>query len=117
MDVTRENLAEAAAQIEALLPSASFVAIDEEMTGISVQGQSEVIQDLPAHRYAKMRNVASRYHIIQFGLCLFHETEDGNGYIARPYNFFLFPEAGSVQMGGFSICFLRGHKMGFNKWV
>mmetsp|Transcript_102272 Transcript_102272/g.305372 ORF Transcript_102272/g.305372 Transcript_102272/m.305372 type:complete len:555 (-) Transcript_102272:70-1734(-) len=117
MNVTRENMAEAAAQIEALLPSAAFVAFDEEMTGISVQGQAEQIQDLPSRRYTKMRNVASRYSIIQFGICLFHEEENGSGYLARPYNFYLFPESGAVLMEGSSICFLRDHKMDFNKWI
>lgn len=117
MNVTKENLAEAAAQIEALLPSAAFVAIDEEMTGITLQGQAEQIQDLPSRRYSKMRNVASRYNIIQFGLCLFHESESGSGYLARPYNFYIFPEAGAINMEGSSICFLRDHKMDFNKWI
>mmetsp|Transcript_27351 Transcript_27351/g.64259 ORF Transcript_27351/g.64259 Transcript_27351/m.64259 type:complete len:553 (+) Transcript_27351:119-1777(+) len=117
MNVTRENLAEAAAQLEALLPSAAFVAMDEEMTGITLQGQPEQVQDLPSRRYAKMRNVASRYSIIQFGICLFHETENGSGYVARPYNFYLFPEAGIVTMEGSSINFLRDHKMDFNKWI
>ena len=34
MDVTRENFSAAVDALEALLPTAEFVAIDEEMTGI-----------------------------------------------------------------------------------
>lgn len=117
MNVTKENLGEVAAEIEALLPTVSFVAIDEEMTGISVEGQKEQIQDWPARRYSKMRTVASRYNIIQVGVCLFHETESGGGYVARPYNFYLFPDAGTITMEGSSINFLRTHNMDFNKWI
>ena len=36
MEVTKENFADAAARLEELLPSASFVAFDEEMTGIQL---------------------------------------------------------------------------------
>lgn len=117
MNVTRANFAEAAGQLEALLPSAAFVAIDEEMTGITLPGQPELVGDAPARRYLKMRNVASRYSIIQFGVCLFHEREDGGGYFARPFNFYLFPEAGVMTMEASSIGFLRDHKMDFNKWI
>ena len=55
MNVTKKNFDEIADEIERLLPSAEFVAIDEEMTGISLPGCEEQVADLPAARYGKMR--------------------------------------------------------------
>lgn len=55
MNVTKKNFEEAADEIERLLPSVEFVAIDEEMTGISLPGFEEQIADSPAQRYGKMR--------------------------------------------------------------
>jgi poly(A)-specific ribonuclease len=117
MNVTKANFEEAFKQLQELLPTAEFVAFDEEMTGITLPGQPERIGDVPAQRYAKMRNVAMKYNIIQFGVCLFHAKEGGDGYVARPYNFYTFPEAGAINMEGSSIGFLRGHDMDFNKWI
>ena len=55
MNVTKKNFNEAADEIEKLLPSVDFVAIDEEMTGISLPGVEEKLADLPSERYDKMR--------------------------------------------------------------
>ncbi len=55
MNVTKKHFEEAADEIERLLPSVEFVAIDEEMTGISLPGFEEQIADSPAQRYGKMR--------------------------------------------------------------
>mmetsp|Transcript_12693 Transcript_12693/g.35933 ORF Transcript_12693/g.35933 Transcript_12693/m.35933 type:complete len:557 (+) Transcript_12693:93-1763(+) len=117
MNVTKANFAEAATEIEELLPSALFVAIDEEMTGITLPDQAELMDDVPATRYAKLRNVATRYSIIQFGVCLFHAAEGDNSYVARPYNFYLFPDGGAVSLEVAGIKFLRTHNMDFNKWI
>jgi len=62
-----------------------------------------------------MRRVASTYKLVQFGACLFHESD--TGYVARPYSFFLFPTNGEVRMDASSIGFLRSHNMDFNKWI
>ena len=88
-------------QLQRLLPTASFVAIDEEMTGIhliTAGGEKlEKMDDTTEQRYAKMRLVAQHYKLIQIGLCLFHELPpqpDADGYApprfeARPYNFYV----------------------------
>ena len=74
MNVTKANFDEVADKIESLLPTAAFVAIDEEMTGISMENHY-YMGDTPAKRYEKMREVASWYKIIQFGVAVFHENE------------------------------------------
>jgi len=124
MNVTKDNFADVVAQIEALLPTAAFVAIDEEMTGVSIGGQSERMSDLPAKRYSNLRNVASRYRIIQFGLAIFHEhpcladmPQGGQRYEAHAFNFYLFPETGSVNMEASAVAFNSQHGMDWNKWI
>jgi hypothetical protein len=114
MNVTNENFTEVAEEIEALLPTAAFVAFDEEMTGISIPGLDNRMEDTPAKRYAKMRQVASKYKIIQFGMALFHAQPGGDGYVARAYNFYLFPETGAVNMDAASVAFNRTHGMDWN---
>ena len=108
MNVTKANVDKVAEEIEALLPTAAFVAIDEEMTGISMDEQSFYsMGDTAAKRYAKMREVASWYNIIQFGMALFHEKEcasempaGSTNYEAHVFNFYLFPEKRRGEHGG-----------------
>lgn len=38
-----------------------------------------------------MRRVAEEFMLMQVGICLFHQAEDGVGYVARPLNFYVFP--------------------------
>lgn len=59
------------------LPTAAFVAIDEEMTGISLPGTKRPTKDdTPSQRYKTLKAVPERYGIIQFGVALFHEHPD-----------------------------------------
>jgi len=118
MNVTKSNFEDVAAEIEVLLPGAAFVAIDEEMTGISIAGQQERVEDVPARRYSKMREVAMRYNIIQFGLAIFTRSEgEAENYTAHTYNFYVFPETGPVNMEGAAVAFNRDHGMDWNVWI
>jgi len=58
MEVTKENLDDALAMLAELLPTAEFVAMDEEMTGISIPGVTNQPRDRPLDRYLKMREVS-----------------------------------------------------------
>lgn len=133
MEVTKRNFDQVVNEFEALLPTCSFVAIDEEMTGISLfnpaTGQVEngtKVSDSIQERYAKMKPVAETYRIIQLGVCLFHpkqaQSEQGDNsqqvsYEARPYNFYLFPEQGNVFMEATAVHFNKDHNMDFNRWI
>ena len=93
MDVTSENFSEAAAQLEALLPTCAFYAIDEEMTGIMLSKETAPnMADVCEARYAKMKRVVREYSLMQVGICLFHEQPDGS-LLSRPFNFYVFPGA------------------------
>jgi CAF1 family ribonuclease len=58
------------------MPSASFIALDEEMTGIMLpNGMGKPIskEETPADRYVNLKLVPERYAIIQLGICLFEQ--------------------------------------------
>jgi hypothetical protein len=59
------------------LPNASWIAIDEEMTGIMLPGgmaKRPSKDETPAARYPSLKLVPERYAIIQLGICLFEQT-------------------------------------------
>jgi len=129
MDVTAKNFEEVVNELQQVLPTAKFLAIDEEMTGMSFLGEKrESIGDSPHQRYQRMRRIANHYNIIQFGLAVFHENgsrEPGSDpsagapplYTCRVYNFYLFPQEGGVNLEGAAVAFNRDHGMDWNKWV
>ena len=120
------------------LPSATFVAIDEEMTGISLPGSGRTNKtETPADRYQELKEVPERYSIIQLGVSLFHwipEDEDEDGEVrnndqededrkqwrVRRYNFYMFPDRDSerdVTLSPGAVAFLNQYNMSFNKWI
>ena len=70
--VTKDNFAEIISLLRVSLPTASFISFDEEMTGIMGSNDAERMRrdDTPAARYERMALIASKYRMIQFGLCL-----------------------------------------------
>lgn len=105
------------------LPRAAFIAIDEEMTGISLPGAPRPPKDdTPAQRYQSLKKVPERYSIVQFGVALFikNEDEDG-GFTVKKYNFYIFPSGKNnsreVTLNPSSIAFLKEHDMDFNLWT
>mmetsp|Transcript_10878 Transcript_10878/g.16565 ORF Transcript_10878/g.16565 Transcript_10878/m.16565 type:complete len:565 (-) Transcript_10878:132-1826(-) len=117
MDITRENFREMYPIIRSKIETCSFIAFDEEMSGINADGTMKFSKDdIPDIRYTKMVGVASKYSIIQFGLCMFHKSDDG--FTASPYNFYLFPDfGGDIVMSASSIAFLRKNNMNFSTWI
>ncbi|KAG8341151.1 hypothetical protein TRVL_08018 [Trypanosoma vivax] len=134
MQVTRDNFPAVFPKFVELLQTCDFYAIDEEMTGINVADKPESITDTPEETYRAKREAASRYSIIQVGICLFHKDDDTNcgsakkaSYTARPFNFILFPThvegmtntglSQDVVLSASSLAFLRRHGMDFQSWV
>jgi len=57
------------------LKTASYVAIDEEMTGISLPGEKPPLKDdTPEQRYQRFKKIPERYSIISVGISLFHKN-------------------------------------------
>lgn len=107
------------------LPTAAFIAIDEEMTGISLNGRPSK-DDTPEQRYLKTKAVPEKYAIIQVGVALFHQHPDypkgQHEFLVRRYNFYLFPPSNEdvtreVTLNPSSVQFLNQHNMDFNLWT
>lgn len=77
------------------LPTAAFVSIDEEMTGISIPSTNRPSKEAtPEARWEHLKQAPERYSIIQLGVTLFHQAlEEGEvvEWHARKYNFYMFP--------------------------
>lgn len=63
---------------------ASFIAIDEEMSGIQVptlEGSKLKKDDAPEDRYpVSTKQVSERYSIIQLGICLFEQVSGSSNF-------------------------------------
>ena len=126
MDVTRHNLDEGVALLRKALesPRCEFVAIDEEMTGISFGNlgfrEFNGLGDSPAVRYGKMRAVAAAFGLVQLGVAAFVRSDDGSRLRAHVVNCYVFPgERGGrdVQLSAGAIQFLADHGMSFDTWL
>ena len=125
MEVTRDNFEQVADEIKSLLPTAEFYAIDEEMTGIMLdKSTAPHMGDTVELRYEKMRRVTQEFNLMQVGICLYHRhSEEGEaaGLVARPYNFFVLPDAksscGKLRMHISTAEFHNSNGMDYNKWL
>jgi hypothetical protein len=143
VNVTKSNFLEQSNDLLRRLPTAAFIAIDEEMTGITLTTappRGPPKDHTPAQRYSYLKAVPEKYSIIQLGICLFHQHPDYNGnqqqqskdnittevehppeFIARRYNFYLFPPSDNkitreVVLNPSSVAFLNQHNMNFDVW-
>jgi poly(A)-specific ribonuclease len=121
MNITSENFEELYPQIKDLINQSEFISFDLEMTGIMSNGREgrNSKYDTPQARYAKMVPVASKYAIVQIGLCFFQkDTVNLGKYVAYPYTFYVFPESGNdIVLSASSIKFLKENNMDFNTWI
>jgi poly(A)-specific ribonuclease len=96
------------------LPRADFVAIDEEMTGISLPSQGRPRKEqTPTERYGAQKLIPERYSIIQLGVSV-HK-----GHSVRKYNFYMFPADSSsreIVLNPSAVHFLNQHSMSFDVW-
>lgn len=114
------------------LPTASWIAIDEEMTGISLppsESPRPCKEDAPEDRYTSLKQVPERYSIIQLGICLFEQTgtveadtANSSSFRVRRYKFTLFPPADpsisrEVTLSPSSIHFLTENNMNLDLWA
>jgi len=123
VNVTKRNFLEQSNDLISNLPRAAFVAIDEEMTGISIPNIPRPPKDdTPVERYKTLKQIPERYSIIQFGIALFlPNNHRDDGFDVKRYNFYLFPNSSSnvkeVTLNPSSIEFLQEHGMNFNLWT
>lgn len=59
------------------MKTASYIAIDLEMSGISLPGQKRPPKDdTPEQRYQRLKKIPELYSIIQVGISLFHRNQN-----------------------------------------
>ena len=115
MQIDKDNFDESVNTVLKAINDATFYSIDEEMTGIKIKDLPESPSDTLAERYHIMREVSLKYNMIQFGLCTFTKTNDA--YHAQPFNFYTFPETGTITMSASAIDFNRTYNMDFQRWI
>lgn len=127
VDVTRDTFSSLLPQIQDDIRNAKFVAFDCEFSGLGSnlkEAQPDLL-DTPASRYLKVSRTCSEFLPLQIGICTFEYREKEDFYIAKPYNFYVFPSTGnrffqldrcfSTQIS--SMEFLLSHNFDWNKWA
>ena len=122
MEILRSNFLETLATVSETINSASLLAIDAEFSGLNVKWGVENCFDTPQERYSKLKEGCKEFIIIQFGLCTFTWDKKQESYIAKPFNFYIFPKVWNRQCPDVrflcqssSIDFLTEHNFDFNK--
>jgi hypothetical protein len=72
MDITSDNFSTSVDDIVRCVSTCDYYAFDLEMTGINFAALPEDPENAPDDIYRIKRAVASRFNIIQVGLCTFH---------------------------------------------
>ena len=76
MDITKDNFNAALDGLLERIAACDFYAIDLEMTGINSPTSMPEDASMPLQRlYEAKRHAASRFAIIQVGICLFHKMD------------------------------------------
>lgn len=122
MEILRSSFLQSLPTISEAINSASLLAIDAEFSGLNVKWGVENSFDTPQERYSKLKEGSKEFIIIQFGLCTFTWDEKQELYIAKPFNFYIFPKVWNRQCPDVrflcqssSIDFLTEHSFDFNK--
>jgi len=83
--VTVANFESSLAELRHHVRSSDFVAIDLEMTGVTSSPWRDSFQfDRSDVRYLKVRDSASRFAVVQFGVCPFRWDSSNQSFVAYP---------------------------------
>mmetsp|Transcript_3274 Transcript_3274/g.6750 ORF Transcript_3274/g.6750 Transcript_3274/m.6750 type:complete len:475 (-) Transcript_3274:2327-3751(-) len=119
MEVTKDNFLELLPLIQASIESADFLAMDFEFTGLlselDIIHEFDRLEDI----YSKLRKHTQRYWACQLGLTCFSFSQAENCYVARPFNFWLFPNNSRKDLTFMPSCisFLARIGFDFNKLI
>ncbi|XP_001634577.2 poly(A)-specific ribonuclease PARN [Nematostella vectensis] len=124
MEILRSNFSQCLPIVSEAIEEASFLAVDAEFSGLNSHWKQQNALDSPQERYTKLKNTSHDFIIVQFGLCAFIWNENLNKYIAKPFNFYIFPRqihrsTPDVRFlcQSSSLDFLSGHNFDFQKWI
>mmetsp|Transcript_92487 Transcript_92487/g.261839 ORF Transcript_92487/g.261839 Transcript_92487/m.261839 type:complete len:508 (+) Transcript_92487:98-1621(+) len=129
MDGRASTFKKVLADFESRLHGAEFVALDTELTGVSIEGEPDTFEESAQTRLDKICRIAERYTLIQVGLTVVGRASGaaaGEGHLScASYNLFAFPHVGPELIGrepGFfcqakPLQFNVQHRVNFNTWI
>src|SRR3990167_1578143 len=124
MEVDRTNLREHYESIKIAINEASFLSFDFELTGLYDKTHPRpYMYDSVQDRYSRAMESVQKFIPIQLGICTFKWNEESKNYIAKPFNFEIFPANNSSSFGKIFYCdsssleFLITHSFDFNKLI
>ncbi|KAG0723645.1 Poly(A)-specific ribonuclease PARN [Chionoecetes opilio] len=117
MEVTTENFQEVYPSILEVVKKADFVAIDAEFTGLRRKETSRYCElDSVEERYAKVREAAKDFGMIQFGITTFRYIKEKTSYSHATFCFYLLGKTGDMlYYDNSSLKFLADNGFDFNK--
>ncbi|KAI8887857.1 CAF1-domain-containing protein [Backusella circina FSU 941] len=124
MEIPRQSFVQKLRVVEKAIKECDFMAIDTELSGLHRPPKPIRIYTM-ADRYIEYKEATERFIIIQFGLCTFTWDQPSGRYIAKPFNFYVFPTGatGKIQANRVFMTqaqafdFLVKQSFDFNKWV
>jgi len=122
MEVDNNNFGEVISIFRQSVTKADFLAIDTELTGLEQPANRSSFYTPLEERYKKLKISIDSFLLIQFGVCTFTWDTDLKSYIARPFNFYVFPQQFNGTDTFFissasSLRFLATNKFDFNKLI
>ncbi|KAI7889260.1 ribonuclease H-like domain-containing protein [Mucor mucedo] len=122
--ISRQQFAQKLSAIEKAIQESDVIAIDTELSGLHRPFTPVRLYSMK-DRYVEYKEASERFLIIQFGMCTFKWDQPSGRYIAKPFNFYIFPTSitGQVQTNRVfqtqaqAFDFLVKQSFDFNKWV
>ncbi|KAG0076723.1 hypothetical protein BGZ93_000844 [Podila epicladia] len=126
MEVLRENFNAELPWIEQAISECDFIALDAEFSGLHTGPRRGGNMNISLEEsYEELRQAATQFMTIQIGVSTFTYDRTNNSYVAKPFNFYIYPTttAGYAPQGrcfmteASSLDFLAQNGFDFNKWV
>ncbi|KAG0196960.1 hypothetical protein BGX28_009526 [Mortierella sp. GBA30] len=125
MEILRDNFQRELPYIKEAIKECEFIAIDAEFSGLHTEPNKRTQQTTLEESYEELRKSATQFLTVQIGITTFTFDPRNGTYLAKPFNFFIFPTtaAGYAPQGrcflteASSLDFLAKNRFDFNKWV
>ncbi|KAG0295944.1 hypothetical protein BGZ98_001170 [Dissophora globulifera] len=125
MEILRDNFGKELHYIKEAIDECEFIAIDAEFSGLHTEPSKRNIGTTLEEAYEDLRRSASQFLTVQIGISTFTFDPRNGSYLAKPFNFFIFPTTftGYSPQGrcflteASSLDFLAKNNFDFNKWV
>ncbi|KAF9397438.1 hypothetical protein BGX21_008867, partial [Mortierella sp. AD011] len=125
MEILRENFHAELPYIKEAIEECEFIAIDAEFSGLHTEPNRRTQKTTLEQGYEELRKSASQFLTVQIGISTFKFDPRNGDYVAKPFNFFVFPTtvAGYSPQGrcflaeASSLDFLAKNRFDFNKWI